>query len=210
MKASHKRQLRLWIRFWCKVGALFALTFGGIALVANVALEEERLNEQSAARVTHAIRSGQLTALPILGSLRQTVSSVVKFEPPSATLLPASHDTPPPPTTQPPSSLVLPILSLQREATGTLTLSSPCNVGRTYFLEVSFDLRGWGSITSITATATQVSFGISNSPAVGPVFYRLVSPDPNIFVSPVLGQARLSGTVSLVLPVKRPAQPSAN
>lgn len=110
-----------------------------------------------------------------------------------------------PPPGVPTSGLGTPLaVGVQRGSDGSLTLSAPSYLGKSYVLEVSFDLRTWVPVLTNTAADYRIAYGVSNSPALQKVYYRISgAPDAMlfqqtvIFVSPGTGGSGDVGTKSL-------------
>lgn len=201
MRPSQQRQLVYWTRFWVKVSGLFAVTMACLGIAASAYRDANGLSEKSQAAVRAAIQSGQIQAAPLAATPRLRPASTIIIISPPPDDPPPSHP-PPPPGDPPPDkkvSTTTPAITLIRDAGDVLTLTSPSDFGATYYLDASLDLRAWVAISTNTATDQTVSFTLSNSPAIGNVFYRLRTPGQSIFVSPTGQSSSRQGRVSRVV-----------
>ncbi len=214
MRPSQKRQFRCWMSLWGKAGALFVVSMACLSFAAAAHKETASLREKSLAALEEAVRLGLLRAWPI-EEPRVTASIIASS---SAAQSPTSVIISAPDTGGPPPPNPQLGLTLTRDGTGAKSLSSPCAAGHNYYLEVSLDLRTWTQLSSTISTSTQVTFAVTEDPALGRVFYRLSGdappPPPTTtptippskgdtvppFISPVTGRImRPSGPVSPVI-----------
>jgi|GEM_PF-2294835 len=207
MRPSYKRQIRCWLAFWTKVGALFLVTLAWLSVAATAHKQATVAREISLAALEDAIRSGLIRAWPIQEP-RVAVSSTAGAGVASTSSSSSSSSeaiTVLTPGGGGPAQVANPTpqlgLTLTRDGTGAKTLTSPCATGYNYYLEASLDLRTWTRVSTTTSTSTQVAFGVAESPTLVRVFYRLsgdappsVPPPPDtkvgdtvIFVSPTTG-----------------------
>lgn len=184
MRPSQQRQLIWWFRFWCKVGVLFLVTMGCMAIGVRSYREANGLNEAAQAPLRAAIASGQIQAVPLVSMGRLVPALTIDTRPPSTPPDGGGAATPAPPY---PVLQTTPVLALTRSDSGVLTISSPCDAGVTYYLEASLDLRAWGTVSLTTPLGQSVAFAVSNNLSAGPVFYRLRG-QVQIFVSPIRGE----------------------
>jgi hypothetical protein len=173
--------MKWWLRFWAMVGGAFLVTLAAVARLAEWYRDANGLSEKSQAAVRSAVQSGMIQATPIRTSRTLQPAITIDTRPPG-------NEPPMPPTTPPPTgSVTSPSITFIREPNGALIFNATSDSGKTYVLDASLDLKAWVAIATNTATSSVVSFWLSNSPAVGSVFYRLRTEGVPIFVSPTTG-----------------------
>ncbi len=207
MRASHKRQLKAWGSFWVKVGTLFAVTMTGLTYAAHVHLAAVHEQEQSRMALRTAVAQGIIQAWRV-GAARVPAeaasngASVGTITAPGGggsvviDARPGGSGTATPPPGVPTTGTGTPLaVVVERGPNDSLTLSAPSYLGKSYVLEVSFDLRTWVPVLTNTAADYRIAYGVSNSPTLTKVYYRISgAPDAMlfntqvIFVSPVTGR----------------------
>lgn len=197
MRASHKRQLKAWSSFWVKVGALFAVTMAGLAAAANVHRAAAQAREQNGVALRAAIETGTIQAWPVgatrvpaegasSGASNATITAPGGGSVTVNYVTPGGSGTAPLPPGVPKTGTGTPLaVGVQRGLDGSLTLSAPSYLGKSYVLEVSFDLRTWVPVLTNIAADYRIAYGVSNSPALAKVYYRISgAPDAMLFDSP--------------------------
>lgn len=203
MQPSQKRQLKCWVSFWAKVGALFGLSMAGLALAAQAHRTAQEARARDMVALNSMVHSGQIRAWPQAPTRRtasvssSTTTATISVGDSSTTVNIANPGGPGGGDVNtkvgPPGKSSRLALSASRGAGGTLNLTAPSNAGQNYVLEVSLDLRTWTTMLTNPATGSQIGFGISNSPALRNVYYRVsgtsaaMQIETPIFVSPVTG-----------------------
>lgn len=204
MQPSQKRQLKWWVSFWAKVGALFGLTMASLALAAQAHRTAQEARARDMVTLNSMVHSGQIRAWPQAPTKRaanvsNSATTATHSSGEGSTTVNIANPVGPgggdenTKVAPPPGKSSRLALSATRGAGGTLNLTAPSNAGENYVLEVSLDLRTWTTMLTNPATGSQIGFGISNSPALRNVYYRVsgtsaaMQVGTTIFVSPVTG-----------------------
>lgn len=216
MRPSQTRQLKWWTSYWAKVGVLFGVTMGGLALAAQAHRTAQEARARDLVVLNSIVDSGQIRAWPqpsarkVASVSNSTTTATDSFVRDNATVTisnpvgPGGGDV-----NAKLGGTTRLALSAVRGAGGALNITAPSNAGENYILEASLDLRTWTTVLTNPATGSQIGFGISNSPALGKVYYRVSGTSAamqigtTVFISPVSGFVSPStgggiGTKSLV------------
>jgi hypothetical protein len=186
MSPREQRQLKRWLRFWVMPGGAFLVTMVCSAIFAGWHRNRADPSEEALGCIRAAVESALIQTTPLCpwpksNPLTATLNSQSRPDFRRASARQIAIDPIGSPTLG-----TTPVITVQYTGSGNYLLSSPADVGTTYSLEASLDLRAWLPVSTNIATSASLIYAVSNSPTLTSVYYRLrATPvNPIIYLSP--------------------------